>query len=95
MLRQICRHIDLAPAWRIDPDPPCVEMKLAADPAGQERLGTSIFGVAALAKGLSITKASVLEYSLGLSRLRTAKDMPVSDCSTLCFNVSINRLESF
>ena len=46
MLRQIGGHIDLAPARCIDPDPPCVEMKLAADPAGQERLGTTIFGVA-------------------------------------------------
>ena len=38
MRRQLGRDVDLAAVGRVDPDPPRVEVKLAADPAGQERL---------------------------------------------------------
>ena len=35
--------VDLAAVRRVDPQPPRMEMELAADPAGQERLGPAIF----------------------------------------------------
>ena len=46
MRRQFGGDVDLAAAGRVDPDPARVEVKLAADPAGEERLRSAIFGVA-------------------------------------------------
>ena len=46
MRRQFGGDVDLAAAGRIDPDTARVEVELAADPAGEERLGPAIFGVA-------------------------------------------------
>ncbi len=46
MRRQLGGDVDLAAVGRVDPDAPRMEVELAADPAGQERLGPAIFGVA-------------------------------------------------
>ena len=46
MAGQVGGDIDFALRWRVDLEPPGVEMELAADPAGQERLGAPIFAVA-------------------------------------------------
>src|SRR5690242_11393485 len=40
------RDVDCAAVWCIDPYPPRMQMELAADPAGQERLGPAIFRIA-------------------------------------------------
>src|SRR5204863_392046 len=46
MVRQLGGDVDLAPIGVIDADAPCVEVHLAADPAGQERGLPAIFAVA-------------------------------------------------
>ena len=45
MVRKLGGDVDRAAVGRINPDAPRVQMQLAADPAGQERLGPAIFCV--------------------------------------------------
>src|SRR5579864_7306168 len=46
MNRKLRSHVDHAFFRRIDPDSPCMEMELSADPSSEEGLGPAIFGIA-------------------------------------------------
>ena len=46
MGRKLGRHVDLLVVGSVDLQPAGMKVELAADPAGQERVRTAIFGVA-------------------------------------------------